>query len=85
MAFMALGATIIGSTTAGADGDISYVSLPGDMSTVFSGLGIYYPDGGEIQQVGIVPDIICKPTITGVKAVRDEPLERDVLFIETGK
>lgn len=85
MAFRALGATIIGSTTAGADGDISYVSLPGDMSTVFSGLGIYYPDGGETQQVGIVPDIICKPTITGVKAGRDEPLERAVLFIETGK
>src|SRR5690606_16005067 len=53
MALQAAGATVIGSTTAGADGNVSTLQLPGNLSTGFSGLGVYYPDGGETQQVGI--------------------------------
>jgi len=49
--------TIIGSTTAGADGNISSIPLPGGLSTVISGIGVYYPNGEETQRVGIVPDV----------------------------
>jgi len=30
---------IVGNTTAGADGDVSYINLPGGISTTISGLG----------------------------------------------
>ncbi|HEX8349685.1 MAG TPA: S41 family peptidase, partial [Hymenobacter sp.] len=76
-------ATVIGSTTAGADGNVSQIVLPGNIPTMITGLGIYYPDGRETQRIGIVPDIEVKPTIQGIKAGRDEVLERAVQLIET--
>ncbi|MGK6352221.1 S41 family peptidase [Parapedobacter sp. DT-150] len=71
-------ATVIGSTTAGADGNVSPIMLPGGIRTGISGIGVYYPDGGETQRVGIVPDIEVKPTIEGIKAGRDEVLEKAI-------
>lgn len=73
--------TIIGSTTAGADGNISAILLPGGLRTVISGIGVYYPDGKETQRIGIVPDIVVKPTINGIKAGKDELLEKAIEVI----
>ena len=47
--------TVIGSTTAGADGDLSTINLPGYIVTTMSGLGVYFPDEQEIQWVGKYP------------------------------
>lgn len=77
--------TIVGSQTAGADGDVTGILLPGGIRTAFSGHGIHYPDGRPTQGIGIVPDIKIKPTIKGIKAGRDEVLERAILFAKTGK
>jgi len=76
-------ATVVGSTTAGADGNVSTIVLPGGIPTWISGLGVYYPDGRETQRIGIVPDIEVKPTIQGIKEGRDELLEKAVQLIET--
>ncbi|EAR02335.1 S41 family peptidase [Maribacter sp. HTCC2170] len=73
--------TIVGSTTAGADGNVSSISLPGGISTRISGMGIYYPDGTETQRVGIEPDVESKPTIQGIKNGRDEVLEKAIELI----
>jgi C-terminal processing protease CtpA/Prc len=73
--------TIIGSTTAGADGNVSYIYLPGGLRTAISGLGIYYPNGGETQRIGIVPDIEVKPTIKGIQQGKDEVLEKAIEII----
>lgn len=74
-------AKVIGSTTAGADGNMSYFLLPGGITTAFSGIGVYYPDGKETQRIGIVPDIVVNPTINGVKQNRDELIEKAVELI----
>ena len=82
MAFRACdNTTIIGSTTAGADGNISPILLPGGLRTVISGIGVYYPDGKETQRIGIVPDIEVKPTIEGIRNGKDEVLEKAVEVI----
>jgi C-terminal processing protease CtpA/Prc len=82
MAFrQAPNATVIGSTTAGADGDITMLVLPGGIRTTFTGLGVYYPDGTETQRVGIIPDIKLKPTIAGIKAGKDELLDKAIEVI----
>jgi C-terminal processing protease CtpA/Prc len=73
--------TIIGSQTAGADGNVSEIVLPGGLKTRISGVGVYYPDGRETQRIGIVPDIDVKPTIQGIREGRDELLERAVEMI----
>jgi C-terminal processing protease CtpA/Prc len=77
-------ATVVGSTTAGADGNVSYIVLPGNVRTAISGLGVYYPDGRETQRVGIVPDVEVKPTIKGIAEGRDEVLEKAVQLIQAG-
>ncbi len=74
-------AVVIGSTTAGADGNVSLIRLPGGISTYISGIGVYYPDGKETQRIGIVPDIEVKPTILGISNGRDELLEKAIEII----
>jgi len=83
MAFRAVPqSTVVGSTTAGADGNVTYFFLPGGMRTQFSGIGVYYPDGRETQRVGIVPDITVQPTIRGIAEGRDEVLEKAIAIIK---
>jgi len=74
-------AKVFGSTTAGADGNVSKIMLPGNISTMISGIGVYYPDGTETQRIGIVPDVEVKPTIDGIKNNKDEVLEKAVKWI----
>lgn len=73
--------TMVGSTTAGADGNVSAIMLPGGLRTMISGIGVYYPDGGETQRIGIVPDIEVKPTINGIKNGKDELIEKAIEII----
>ncbi len=69
------GAVVVGSTTAAADGNVSPIPLPGGLRTLISGIGVFYPDKRPTQRVGIVPDLVVRPTIAGVRAGRDEVLE----------
>jgi C-terminal processing protease CtpA/Prc len=78
MAFRAAHAVVVGSTTAGADGNVSNVALPGNASTWFSGIGVFYPDRKPTQGIGIVADVKATPTIAGIAAGRDEVLEAGI-------
>ena len=75
--------TIVGSTTAGADGNISRIPLPGGLITNISGIGIYYPNGDDTQRVGIKIDVKVEPTIKGIKRGKDEILEEAIHFISS--
>lgn len=68
-------ATVVGSTTAGADGNVSRVPLPGGLDSRISGIGVFYPDKKPTQRIGIVPDIEARPTIEGIRNGRDEVVE----------
>ena len=72
------GALVVGSTTAGADGNVSAITLPGGLRTMISGIGVFYPDGTPTQRVGILPDVEVRPTLAGIRAGRDEVLEEGV-------
>jgi len=77
-------ATVIGSQTAGVDGDVADIVLPGGLTSWMSGIGVYYPDGRETERIGIVPDIEVKPTIKGIREGRDELLEKAIEIIMNG-
>jgi C-terminal processing protease CtpA/Prc len=79
------GATFIGSTTAGANGDVTTFPLPGDLNVYFTGHDIRHADGRQLQRVGIQPDISVEPTIEGLRAGRDEVLDRAIQFINSGR
>lgn len=72
----------LGTTTAGADGNVIYAGLPGGISLQFTGLGVYYPDGAETQRVGIKPDILVKQTIEGYRKNEDEQLNKAVEYLQ---
>jgi Peptidase family S41 len=74
-------AIVMGSQTAGADGDVSSIPFPGGFSSYISGLGVYYPDGKITQGIGIVPDIVVKPTQEGIRKGIDEVLEKAIQYI----
>lgn len=76
---------VIGSQTAGADGNVSSFTLPGGIKTQITGIGCYYPDGGETQRIGMKPDIEVRPTIEGIKAGKDEVLEKAIEWIQSEK
>jgi len=76
--------TIIGSQTAGTDGNAIDIDFK-YFHTRYTGIGVYYPDGRETQRIGIIPDIEVKPTIKGIQEGKDEVLDRALSFIETGK
>jgi len=72
------GAIVIGSTTAGADGDVSLMPLPGGQHSYISGLGIFYPDGRPTQRIGILPNVELRPTLAGIREGRDELIEEAI-------
>lgn len=75
---------VIGSQTAGADGNVSTVVLPGGISSWISGIGVFYPDGTPTQRVGVKIDYPIKPTIKGVIEGKDELLEKAISLLEKG-
>jgi len=85
MAFRSVpGAIVVGSSTSGADGNVSPIVFPGGFRAMFSGIGVFYPDRKPTQRVGIVPDVRVVPTIEGFRAGRDEVLEEAVRQIVGG-
>ncbi len=77
--------TMIGSTTAGTDGDITKLMLPGKIPVTFSSVGVYFPDGRVAQQDGITPQLNAVPTIAGIREGRDEVLEKAIAILSTKK
>ena len=73
---------IMGSQTAGANGNVISIVLPGGIETWISGLGAYYPDGKETQRIGIPIDVEIKPTRKGIQENRDELLEKAIHYLK---
>ena len=75
---------VIGSITAGADGNVSSIILPGGLNTMISGIGVFYPNGTPTQRVGVKIDYTLYPTITGVSEGKDELLEKAISVLNAG-
>jgi len=78
-------ATIIGSPTAGASGNVADFNIPGGITLHFSSEGILLPNGKSFQRYGVQPDINVRPTIKGIQAGKDEVLDRAIKYLQTGK
>jgi C-terminal processing protease CtpA/Prc len=73
--------TFIGTPTAGANGDVTFMVLPGNLQVSFSGHDVRHADGRQLQRVGIQPTIRVAPTIRGIVEGRDEILERAIKYL----
>ena len=73
--------TFIGTPTMGANGNVTYMVLPGNLPVRFTGLNVRHADGRQLQRVGIQPNILVAPTIKGIAGGRDEILEAAVKYL----
>lgn len=71
-------ALLIGEATAGTTGNPVDVSLPGGAILKVCSKRDVYPDGREFVGIGIEPDITVHPTVAGIRADRDEVLEKAI-------
>lgn len=74
--------TIVGETTAGTNGNINIVELPGGYRAVFTGMKVLKHDGSRHHGVGIAPAVPVSPTPAGIRAGRDEQLEKAMEILE---
>jgi C-terminal processing protease CtpA/Prc len=70
-----LNTIVVGTQTAGCDGDLIYYPVPGGYTLMFSGRHVAYPDGKATQKAGIKIDKHVKITAKGLAQDEDEILE----------
>jgi C-terminal processing protease CtpA/Prc len=68
-------AAIVGGPTAGTNGNVNPITLPGGYSVMWTGMKVLKHDGSQHHGIGIRPTIPASRTIAGVAAGRDELLE----------
>jgi carboxyl-terminal processing protease len=71
-------ALLVGEATAGTTGNPVNAVLPGGAILRVCSKHDTYPDGSEFVGRGIAPDIVVLPTVAGIRARRDEVLEKAV-------
>jgi C-terminal processing protease CtpA/Prc len=70
--------TFVGGTTAGCNGNRTWLSLPGGGRLWLTGMRVKFGDGSRFQNIGIVPDVPAAPTVEGIRAGRDEVLDKGI-------
>lgn len=74
--------TTIGSRSAGADGNVVEITLPGEYTMMVGSLGLTYPDGRQCQRVGVHLDEEVFQTLESFRADSDAVVERAVELLE---
>jgi C-terminal processing protease CtpA/Prc len=68
----------VGTPTAGTDGEVTGIVLPGAIPAHFAAMSVRHADGRPLQRVGILPDIWVEPTPAAIQKGRDEVLEKAI-------
>jgi hypothetical protein len=69
---------IVGSTTAGTNGNVNPFELPGGYRVSWTGMKVLKHDGSQHHGIGIRPTVPVLPTPGGIARERDEVLERAI-------
>jgi hypothetical protein len=72
---------LVGGPTAGTNGNINPFTLPGGYNVMWTGMKVLKQDGRRHHGVGIRPTVPVARTIEGVRAGRDELLERALAVV----
>ncbi len=74
-------AKIVGSPTAGANGNVNSVTTIGGCNIRWTGMKVLKHDDSQHHMVGIKPTCPMEPTIQGIRDGRDELLEKAIEII----
>ncbi|MBC7368811.1 MAG: hypothetical protein H7343_18705 [Undibacterium sp.] len=77
-------ATLVGAPTAGTNGNVNFIELPGGYRVMWTGMDVRRHDNSVFYFKGFVPDYPVSRTIQSIKDGRDEYLEKAIAVIEGG-
>lgn len=72
---------IVGEASAGTNGNVNSIVLPGPYSIAWTGMRVTKRDGTPHHGVGVKPTVPVSPTIAGIRQGRDEVLERAIAVV----
>lgn len=72
---------IVGERTAGTNGNVNPLVLPGGFHVSWTGMRVRKHDHSAHHGIGIAPTVPVAPTIGGIRAGRDKVLERAVALL----
>lgn len=72
--------TVVGNPSAGANGNITGVLLPGAFGLTFTGLEVLQPDGSTFHGVGVLPDLTVPIAPSALANGADPELEMALAF-----
>jgi C-terminal processing protease CtpA/Prc len=75
------GTTFVGSPTVGANGNVTYMVMPGRVYILFTGMDVRHLDGRQLQRVGILPDVEVPRTVRALSEGTDEVLDRAIQIL----
>lgn len=74
---------IFGAASAGANGNVATVNLPGGGQAFFTGMRVTRHEGSFLHGQGIHPTHPVRPTLDGLRAGRDEVLDAAVEWLQS--
>ncbi len=75
-------ATIVGQPSAGANGNINPFRITGGYSISWTGMKVTRLNGEQHHTVGVLPDVYVNQTVAGIKAGKDEYLEKALELVK---
>lgn len=75
-------AEFVGESTAGTNGNVNFIPLPGGFEIMFTGMKVLKHDGSQHHLIGVKPTYPVERTIKAVKEGRDEYLEKAIEVIK---
>jgi C-terminal processing protease CtpA/Prc len=75
---------IVGRPTAGANGNVNQITLPGGYVVSWTGMQVLKQDGSQHHLVGIQPDVLVEHTVAAIRSGRDEDLETALDLVTGG-
>lgn len=74
---------VVGRTSAGTNGNMTGLLVPGGFYLTFTGMRVLFPDGSTFHGVGIQPELEVAPTAADYAEGRDPELEAAVALLES--
>jgi len=75
-------AEIVGQPTAGTNGNVNVINLPGNFRVTWTGMKVVKHDGSQHHLIGILPTVPVERTVKRVLEGRDEFLEKALEIIK---
>ena len=74
---------VLGRSSAGTNGNITGVQLPGSFSFTFTGMEVLFPDRSQFHGIGIVPDVEVHPVSSDFRDGYDREIAAAVEVLGT--